>query len=288
MQDEVVVRLAQQLNATLIIAEARRVGKTPNPDAFDLYLQGRSWLYRESSPDCLRNARSYFTRALAIEPDNIDALIGCALADVSELILFEASERLTALVAAEASLKRVLSLAPDSASAHVCLSYIKSFSNRPEQGVTEAERALALNRNMPVALVAKGTAKLFLGFAEEAIECELQALRLSPRDPIANRWIYGIGAAKLHLGDYEDAAKWLNQSVVVNPNFAIAHFFLAAALGQLGQTKQAYAETQAGLALNPTFTITRFRDGAESDNPTFLKQRQNIYEGMRKAGVPEQ
>jgi hypothetical protein len=40
--------------------------------------------------------------------------------------------------------------------------------------------------------------------------------------------------------------------------------------------------------LDPTFTIRRFRDRAVSDNPIFLKQCQNIYEGMRKAGVPEQ
>jgi hypothetical protein len=67
----------------------------------------------------------------------------------------------------------------------------------------------------------------------------------------------------------------------------MSHFFLAAALGQLGQIKEARAEVEAGLALNPTFTINRFRDGAESDNPVFLKQRHNIYEGLRKAGLPE-
>jgi hypothetical protein len=44
---------------------------------------------------------------------------------------------------------------------------------------------------------------------------------------------------------------------------------------------------QAGLVLNPTFTISSFRDGAESDNPIFLKQRDNIYEGLRKARLPE-
>jgi hypothetical protein len=44
----------------------------------------------------------------------------------------------------------------------------------------------------------------------------------------------------------------------------------------------------AGLALNPNFTICRFRAGAPSDNPTFLAQRKRIYDGMRKAGVPEE
>jgi tetratricopeptide (TPR) repeat protein len=124
--------------------------------------------------------------------------------------------------AAEASLSRALSVAPDSAGGHFFLSLVKSFSNRPEQALAEAERALELAPNMPQALSAKAAAKLFLGYAEEAIECHLKALRLSPRDPGAHAWMYGIGAAELHLGDYEDAAKWLNQSIVANPNFSIA------------------------------------------------------------------
>jgi hypothetical protein len=42
-----------------------------------------------------------------------------------------------------------------------------------------------------------------------------------------------------------------------------------------------------GLALDPSFTIRRFRLGASSDNPTFLAKRESIYEGLRLAGVPE-
>jgi hypothetical protein len=50
---------------------------------------------------------------------------------------------------------------------------------------------------------------------------------------------------------------------------------------------EAQAAGKAGLALNPTFTIRRFRAGAMSDNPTYLSQRERVYNGMRKAGVPE-
>jgi hypothetical protein len=45
--------------------------------------------------------------------------------------------------------------------------------------------------------------------------------------------------------------------------------------------------TKAGLAINPAFTISRFRDGAWSNNPAYLAQREHVYEGMRKAGLPE-
>ena len=44
---------------------------------------------------------------------------------------------------------------------------------------------------------------------------------------------------------------------------------------------------KAGLAVNPKFTIKRFRAGAESDHPVYLAGRERMYEGMRLAGVAE-
>ena len=63
---------------------------------------------------------------------------------------------------------------------------------------------------------------------------------------------------------------------------------MAATLMELGQLDEARAEVQAGLALNPGFTIRRYNAGAQSDNPVFLKGREQIIEAMRNAGVPEQ
>jgi hypothetical protein len=68
---------------------------------------------------------------------------------------------------------------------------------------------------------------------------------------------------------------------------SLHHFCLAAALAHLGRLDEARTAVQAGLALNPTFTISRFRAGAPGDNPIFLAQRERIYEGMYKAEVPE-
>jgi hypothetical protein len=39
--------------------------------------------------------------------------------------------------------------------------------------------------------------------------------------------------------------------------------------------------------LEPGFTIGRFRAGARSDNTAYLRGRERIYEGMRRAGIPE-
>ena len=43
MQDEIVARLANALDAELVAAEARRAERAPNPDAMDLYFQGMAW-----------------------------------------------------------------------------------------------------------------------------------------------------------------------------------------------------------------------------------------------------
>ena len=83
MQDEIVARLAGALNAQLVAAEARRAEQAPNPNSMDLYFQGMAWLNKGLTPDNMAQARSFFDRALSADPDNVDALIGSARADVS-------------------------------------------------------------------------------------------------------------------------------------------------------------------------------------------------------------
>jgi TolB-like protein/tetratricopeptide (TPR) repeat protein len=287
MQDEIVARLAGQLGTELIAAEARRAENALNPDASALRLQASAWLNKGPSRRNLAKARDFLGRALAIEPDNVEALVGCAFADIWEATDFASPGRSARLAAAETSLWKALRAAPNHAKAHLALSYVKIHSNYPAQGVVEAERALVLDRNLAEALVAVGYAKLHVGCAEEMEGYVQRALRLSPHDTFAFLWMSFAGAAKLHLGAYEAATTWLSQSVTANSNFPAAHFLLAASLGQLGRIEEARAEAEAGLALTPEFTVSGYRDGAKSDNPIFLNQRLNIYDGLRTAGVPE-
>ena len=73
---------------------------------------------------------------------------------------------------------------------------------------------------------------------------------------------------------------------------SLFHYVTQAAITepQLGRLGEARSATKAGLALSPTFTVTRFHVAwaAMSDDPTYLSQFKPILEGMRKAGVPEQ
>jgi tetratricopeptide (TPR) repeat protein len=91
----------------------------------------------------------------------------------------------------------------------------------------------------------------------------------------------------MQLGMIEDAVKWYRRGIELNPNLPLMRFYLAAALAHLGKLKEAKAEAEAGLGLDPTFTVCRVDRSPLSDNPTYLKQHERTVNGMRKAGVPE-
>jgi tetratricopeptide (TPR) repeat protein len=288
MQDEIVARLANQLGTQLITAEARRAERTPHPDSTDLYYQGLAWFNKGVTREFIMRARGFFERALALDPGNLDALIGTGQVDATLGAAHLTDDRVKSLAEAEATLTKALILAPNNAIAHEFMGLVQFQTKRATQAISELERSLGLNPNLADARAHIGNAKLFDGRGEETEREVNEALRLSPRDNWAWLWMHFSGAAKMHLGADEDAVTWFRRAIELNPNFALMHFFLAAALANLGKLEEARAETQAGLALDPMFTVRHFRLGAESDNPVFLKQRERLMDGMRKAALPEE
>jgi TolB-like protein/class 3 adenylate cyclase len=287
MQDEIVAHVARQLDTALIAAEARRAAQSSLPDSTDLYFQGMAWTNKGITPNHLAQAGGFFERALALDPNNVEALIGAAGVEITLAGAYTTDDRAARLATARAALTKAFSLAPGHALAHLFLGRLLIFSNHGHQAIAECERALALDRNLATAHAIIGMAKIFTGRSEETEAHVREALRLSPRDTFAFSWIATAGVAKLYLGDDEEAVAWLRRAIETNRNLPNAHFYLAAALANLGQLNEARAAAVAGLAINPTYTINRFRAGSSSDNPTFLAQRERIYKGMQMAGVPE-
>ena len=287
MQDEIVARIANSLNAQLIAAEARRADRVPTPDSMDLYFQGMAWVNKGVTPESMAKARGFFERALALDPNNVGALFGKSSVDANVAIAFFTDDRAARFAAAEAAATKALSLAPDDALAHLSMGIILGFTNRAVQGIAEFERALALNPNLPGAHALIGQNKLFIGRGEETEAHVQEALRLSPRDPWVYTWMLTAGFAKSLLGRPEEAISWLRRSIESNRNYPLCRFVLAAALANLGRVEEARSEVEAGLALDPQFTIASLDAAAWSDNPVYLAQRLQIIDGMRKTGLPE-
>jgi TolB-like protein/class 3 adenylate cyclase/Flp pilus assembly protein TadD len=286
MQDEIVSQLANQLRPELLAAEARRAETEKNPDSMDLYFQGVQW-FNKGGPDNIERARDFFERAVKLDPTNVDALVGAARADVLVGAIYTTEHRAERLAAAEALLIKGVSIAPRNYWAHLWLGFVQIQTNRASRAIGELEQALRLNRNLGAAHAWMGQAKITMGRAEEAEAHIDEAFRLSPNDAVAFMWSHIRGLAKLHLGADEEAAGHFRRSVDASRNYPLSHFYMAAALAHLGRLDEARAEVKAGLMLAPNYSIARFQSMAESDNPTYLKQRERIAEGMRKAGVPK-
>jgi adenylate cyclase len=280
MQDEIVARLANQLGTELTSAEAHRAERASNPDSMDLFFQGLATLNKGINVENMAQARGHFERALAADPGNLDALLGVGRVDYSVGGAYLSDDRDARLAAAEAAIAKVLSQRPNDALAHEIMGGILNQTHRSDQGIAEFERALALNPNLAAAQGDIGLAKIFVGHPEETGAHENEALRLSPRDSFAWLWLHFAGAAEMTLGADDEAIALFRRSIEINRTNPLTHFFLAATLANLGKLEAAQSEAKAGLALDPGFSIRRFREGNEND--------ERLLTAMRKAGVPEQ
>ena len=287
MQDEIVAHLARQLDTAMIAAEARRAAQSPQPDSMDLFFQGMAWANKGIALNHLTRAADFFDRALTLDPDNVDALIGKAWVEIISAGAYATDDRTATLATAKAALTKALSLAPGCALAHMYLGRIGIFTNQGLHAIAECERALALDRNLAAAHATIGLAKVYIGRGEETEAHVREALRLSPRDSFAFSWMANAGLAKLYLGRDEEAVEWFQRAIDIDRTLPNAYFYVAAALAHLGRHDEARAAAAAGLQNNPAYTLKGFRASSFSDNPTFLAQRERVYEGLRRAGLPE-
>jgi TolB-like protein len=247
MQDEIVSRLANTLNAQLITTEARQAENALHPDAMDLIFQGRANLNKGQTLENLTQAQGFFERALVLDPGNVDALVLAALVDLSIGSSFLTDDDRTARFAvAKTASTKALSLAPEFALAHLALGYVNVLTNRADEGIAECEQALALDRNLADAHASIGWAKSLLGRSAETEAHAHEAFRLSPRDIFAFRWMNFVGLAKSQLGADAEAVAWFRRSIEANSNQPMAHFVFAASLARLGDLNESTGRCTGG------------------------------------------
>src|SRR4029077_9188728 len=78
LQDQVVARLANTLGYELVRAEAQRSTHSPNPDAIDLTMRGWATHWLPVTKESVTSARDYFERALKLDPQYAEAMVGLA------------------------------------------------------------------------------------------------------------------------------------------------------------------------------------------------------------------
>jgi TolB-like protein/DNA-binding winged helix-turn-helix (wHTH) protein len=287
LQDEIASQIAHLVNVRLVLDAARRAKHLAHPKLGDLIIQGMASMFKGVTPAFTSEARNFFERVLAIDSGHVAALVSLANVEVMDVFGRLTDDPTGSLSRAEANVLKALSLSPNHAVAFKVLGAAYAMTNRVEQGIAALERSVTLDQSQTLAHACIGFVKCFMGRAVEAEGHILEALRRSPLDMDTHAVMYLMGELQIHRGSDAKAVDWLRRSIETNRNLPPAHFALAAALALLGRRGEAREAAQAGLALNPGFTIRRLRNSNFSDNPTYLAGIDRLVAGMRLAGVPE-
>jgi TolB-like protein/Tfp pilus assembly protein PilF len=290
-ENAIVRRIARTLQIKLLAADLTRASRSRpnNPDAQDLALRCKAAAYdvprNLSDP---RNLIAACERSLQADRQDVFALSTLGGVFAVSVIMAQSVDPQADLEKADELISRALALDPDSDVAHYSKSYVLIGQNRHEQAISEAECALALNPSIIDAYSALLCAYNYLSRPDRALELADEAIRLSPRDPWLNVFFHHKGWAFFMKQQYEPAIDWLRRSEHSNP---FTDLLLASALaltGRPAEAKKALDRYRVHPVVNTT-TIAQLRmqQFALADNPEWIAYNERLFDGLRKAGMPE-
>jgi len=295
-QDAIVTHLARALDFQLDQAEAARVKRAPaaNRDAEDLALQCAAGAWKAGAIG--KEADAAFAlceQGLAIDPNNVRALTALGAKFFNLAAVGVSADPKGDLERADELESKALAVEPDWTWPHDLKGSILRTQGRTEEAVAEHERALALDPSNVDAAAQLGFDYQRLGRLDKSLEYFDKAILASPYDPSLRHWYGGKAADNFGLKNYDQAIELARQAIAINPNYvAYIHATLVAALALTGHDAEAREALKRYLALpsnGPLTTIAAFKAyfSAQGGGPAHVEANERIYDGLRKAGMPE-
>jgi adenylate cyclase len=280
LQDEVVSRLANSLGYELAKAEAQKSAHSANLDAIDLTVRGWAALWQPPTKEIVTLAREYFERAIMIDPQNAEAMVGLVYARFRTMVYGWAT---TDTYAAQLDLlTKVTAINPGYAFAYYVKSNVLFRTKQFPEAIEAARTTVTLDPNAAYGYFAMGQPEAIFGRCEQSIAHIKQAFALSPRDPLRGLGHTYLGVAEICRGRFDVAIAELKQAIEAGNRTFGPYALLAAAeaaKGDDGEAKLALAEARR---VNPQLTIK----WGQEHSP--ITQLPTIVDGLRKAGLPEE
>ena len=298
MQDEIVTHLAHGMDIQLSEAEAARLKRTPaaNLNAEDLALRCAADVQKAGFIGKDADAGSRLCeQALAADPNNVRALSWLAIK--TYLSFGPTREGADPNELGDELVSRALALDPNYAGAHSLKGFILGFqTGRLGEAIAEFERALSLDPSNVTAVGGLGWDYQYLGQFEKSLEYLDKAIRLSPHDPYVSAWYLGKAASHFGLKQYDQTIEWARRAIAFSPSAnPWMHLNLIAALALAGHEAEAHDALQTYLASVPNGpkTIAALKAFfapiiSTRSSPRYLETYDRYYDGLRKAGMPEE
>ena len=224
--------------------------------------------------------RSWFDRALEIDPNAADALAGEAGTYLAEYTYGWTNPETDYDAKILGQADRSIALSRDNMSAYTAKAMYLGMSLRPNDALRVANAGLGINPNSASLHAVRGNAETYLRQFEQGRSDVEQAMRLSPRDPRIGLWHNLMAGAELGLGHFDAAIDEANKAIDAGWRSFYSYQNLAAALALKGDIDQAKAPLVEARRLNPKFSV-KWLVGTEP----FM---QPAFDALRKAGLPEE
>jgi tetratricopeptide (TPR) repeat protein len=222
------------------IAEARRCCELV-PQLPGVYYHTATLLVRAGN---ITEAAEYFSRAIAIRNDYVEALNG-----MGEIL---ANQQKTA--GAVDWFKRAIRADPDYVETYLNLGFLQQYEGEVEAAMASYQQAANLEPEGPADYFNRANVAAALYQWDEVIACLRAAIKARPEFWQAR---YQLGIQLAAKGDAQEAQAQFSEAIRYRPDFVQAHLDLGTALATQGKTNQALAEFRTVLQLDPANTSAR-------------------------------
>jgi len=253
IQDEITHTIVDALKVRLLPEEKKAIAKasTENVEAYTYYLRGREHFHARTKASLTR-ARSLFTRAAELDPLYARAYAGIADCDSTLYGYYGANLSLESTLEI---CDKALKLDPNLAEAHASRGAVLTVGGRYKEAIEEFERALALDPNSYEGHYFYARQAFAQGDFERAVEHYRRAAEIQPddyRSPLmAMNAMHSLGRhdeeARLAQLGLERAERVMS----LHPENSDPALLGACALATLGQHEQARKWADRALAIDP-------------------------------------
>ena len=283
VQDEITERVVAAIEPELYAAEqVRSQSKPPDSlDAWECVIRALSRIGQGTHNENTE-AEALCRRAIAIAPGygKAHSLLAWALLRRSDW----SGDMKTILPEASAEARIALGLDDRDPWAHLAHGVVLFRMRHQGEAERAYRRAVDLNPNFALAHARLAGSLAMQGTHQEAVDSAEHALRQSPRDRSVGTYA-SIAMATVHFaaGRYPECVTWARNVIEKSPELLPGHSVLTAALAMEGDLTAAAEARDTLLRLRPDYSLPWV-----TQNQAFTGELANrLYEGLRKAGVPE-
>lgn len=236
--DELLSALAATLGLKIDLSEQSRAmaGTAALDQVGTLIWRGR-WHLNRLTQDDAKAARECFDAALALQPNSTEALIQSTWVRLWGLWVTRGTE--AEIRAVRQMAQRAIIADYDDARGHMLAGIAEIWLKQPLRAEALLQRAIELNPSLVMAHAQLGSALLWRGDQDQAIQRLNFAVRLSPNDHDLFFTFGELASANLMNGQFEAALDFAEQSLARRAAYWLAHVVRINAFVRLNRTKEA-------------------------------------------------